>query len=91
MSHQTNLHHRRTHNLLLIQKILSKPDTSPFTLVLDSVEQGAGALVRLCVGVGAVSAFLFFLSFGGFLFAVWCVVLVYMVLVFWFWMCVVGI
>ncbi|KAL8837935.1 MAG: hypothetical protein Q9176_005411 [Flavoplaca citrina] len=50
----TSLHHRRTHNLL-IQKILSKPDTSPFTLVLDSVEQGAGALVGLVVGVGVAS------------------------------------
>ena len=72
MSHQTNLHHRRTHNLLLIQKILSKSDTSPFTLVLDSVEQGAGALVRLVVGVGVVSSFflvmMFFLlyDFGAF-------------------------
>ncbi|KAL9636908.1 MAG: hypothetical protein Q9204_002078, partial [Flavoplaca sp. TL-2023a] len=37
------------------RKILSKPDTSPFTLVLDTVEQGAGALVRLVVGVGVAS------------------------------------
>ncbi|KAL9067063.1 MAG: hypothetical protein Q9161_007153 [Pseudevernia consocians] len=41
------LQHRRLHNLLLIQKLLSLRDaSSPFTLVLDSVEQSAGPLVR---------------------------------------------
>ncbi|KAF6223207.1 hypothetical protein HO133_000049 [Letharia lupina] len=41
------LQHRRVHNLLLIQKLLASRDaSSPFTLVLDSVEQSAGPLVR---------------------------------------------
>ena len=41
------LQHRRVHNLLLIQKLLSLRDSSsPFTLVLDSVEQSAKPLVR---------------------------------------------
>ncbi|KAL8848331.1 MAG: hypothetical protein Q9221_006634 [Calogaya cf. arnoldii] len=51
----SNLAQRRTHNLLLIQKILSKPETSPFTLVLESVEQGAGGLVRAVPGVAKAS------------------------------------
>ncbi|KAI4120253.1 MAG: hypothetical protein LQ338_007150 [Usnochroma carphineum] len=47
MSDHRFLQHRRTHNLLLVQKLLSfRSETSPFTLVLDSVEQGAGGLVR---------------------------------------------
>ncbi|KAL8767681.1 MAG: hypothetical protein Q9209_005861 [Squamulea sp. 1 TL-2023] len=47
---------RRTHNLLLIQKILTlKAETSPFTLVLDTVEQGAGGLVREIVGLAKTS------------------------------------
>ncbi|OAP61386.1 hypothetical protein AYL99_03589 [Fonsecaea erecta] len=39
-------HHRRTHNLLLISKLLSQhhAQTSPFTLVLDSLEQPARPL-----------------------------------------------
>ena len=41
------LQHRRLHNLLLFQKLLSSKDaSSPFTLVLDSVEQSAWPLVR---------------------------------------------
>lgn len=41
------LQHRRVHNLLLIQKLLSSRDaSSPFTLVLDSLEQSAKPLVR---------------------------------------------
>lgn len=41
------LQHRRVHNTLLIQKLLSSRDaSSPFTLVLDSVEQSAKPLVR---------------------------------------------
>lgn len=47
MSDPRTLRTRRTHNLLLIQKILTlRAEISPFTLVLDSVEQGAGGLVR---------------------------------------------
>ncbi|KIV76911.1 hypothetical protein PV11_08761 [Exophiala sideris] len=46
MSH-TNLAHRRTHNLLLISKLLNQRDhASPFTLVLDTLEQSANPLVR---------------------------------------------
>ncbi|KAK4945533.1 hypothetical protein LTR10_015152 [Elasticomyces elasticus] len=46
MSH-TNLAHRRTHNLLLISKLLNQRDhASPFTLVLDTLEQPANSLLR---------------------------------------------
>ncbi|OJJ43827.1 hypothetical protein ASPZODRAFT_122945 [Penicilliopsis zonata CBS 506.65] len=42
-----NLSHRRTHNLLLISKLLSLRDTaSPLTLLLDSLEQPATPLIR---------------------------------------------
>jgi hypothetical protein len=42
-----NLAHRRTHNLLLISKLLSQRDSaSPFTLVQDTLEQPAKPLVR---------------------------------------------
>jgi elongator complex protein 5 len=38
---------RRTHNLLLIQKLLNLRDgVSPFTLVLDSLEQPATPLIK---------------------------------------------
>ena len=41
------LQHRRLHNLLLFQKLLSSKDaSSPLTLVLDSVEQSAWPLMR---------------------------------------------
>ncbi|EME47182.1 hypothetical protein DOTSEDRAFT_166018 [Dothistroma septosporum NZE10] len=40
------LQHRRTHNLLLISKLLNQRDAaSPFTLVLDSLEQSGKPLV----------------------------------------------
>lgn len=46
MSH-ANISHRRTHNLLLISKLLNqRENASPFTLVLDTLEQPAGPLVR---------------------------------------------
>ena len=46
MSH-SNLAHRRTHNLLLISKLLNQRDNaSPFTLVQDTLEQPAKPLVR---------------------------------------------
>ncbi|KAI1611885.1 elongator complex protein 5 [Exophiala viscosa] len=46
MAH-TNLAHRRTHNLLLISKLLNQRDhASPFTLVLDTLEQSANCLLR---------------------------------------------
>lgn len=42
-----NLSHRRTHNLLLISKLLNQRDhASPFTLVLDTLEQPAKPLIR---------------------------------------------
>ncbi|KAK0892000.1 hypothetical protein LTS16_023348 [Friedmanniomyces endolithicus] len=42
----TTLQHRRTHNPLLINKLLSQRDaSSPFTLVLDSLEQSARPLI----------------------------------------------
>jgi len=42
-----NLSHRRTHNLLLISKLLNLRDTaSPFTLLLDSLEQPATPLFK---------------------------------------------
>jgi elongator complex protein 5 len=38
---------RRTHNLLLFQKLLNLRDgASPFTLVLDNLEQSAKAVVK---------------------------------------------
>ncbi|OKL63489.1 hypothetical protein UA08_01415 [Talaromyces atroroseus] len=47
MSSANSLSHRRTHNLLLISKLLSLRDTaSPLTLVLDSLEQPANPLFR---------------------------------------------
>ena len=40
------IHHRRTHNLLLIQRLLSlREGTSPFTLILDSLEQSGRPLI----------------------------------------------
>ncbi|KAF2097069.1 hypothetical protein NA57DRAFT_77322 [Rhizodiscina lignyota] len=41
------LQHRRTHNLLLIKKLLDcRDNASPFTLVIDSLAQGARHLLR---------------------------------------------
>ncbi|EXJ90656.1 hypothetical protein A1O1_03760 [Capronia coronata CBS 617.96] len=46
MAH-ANLSHRRTHNLLLISKLLNQRDhASPLTLVLDTLEQPAKPLLR---------------------------------------------
>jgi elongator complex protein 5 len=43
----TSLTHRRTHNLLLISKLLNQRDhASPFTLVIDSLEQPAKPLLK---------------------------------------------
>jgi elongator complex protein 5 len=47
MPSKKELHHRRTHNLLLIQKLLGgRENASPFTLVLDSLEQSDQPLIR---------------------------------------------
>ena len=49
------LNHRRQHNILLLRKVLEARDgASPFTLVLDTVEQSARGLVRLCVEAAKV-------------------------------------
>lgn len=41
------LQQRRTHNTLLFQKLLNLRDgASPFTLVLDTLEQSGGVVVR---------------------------------------------
>ena len=41
------LRYRRTHNLLLIQRLLSLRDgSSPFTLVLDTIEQSGKPLIK---------------------------------------------
>lgn len=43
----TQLQHRRTHNLLLIKKLLDcRDNASPFTLVVDSLKQSARPLLR---------------------------------------------
>ena len=61
-------HHQRTQTLLLMQKILSKPESSPLTLVLDSVEQGAAGLVKVVVGVAKVRfSYILFFVFSLFL------------------------
>ncbi|PSK45135.1 hypothetical protein B9Z65_2275 [Elsinoe australis] len=45
-----NLEHRQTHNLLLISKLLNQRESaSPFTLVLDSLEQSARPLIADCM------------------------------------------
>ncbi|KAF2478829.1 Elongator complex protein 5 [Neohortaea acidophila] len=42
----TSLQHRRTHNILLISKLLNQRDaSSPFTLILDSLEQSGRPLL----------------------------------------------
>ncbi|EME86416.1 uncharacterized protein MYCFIDRAFT_45436 [Pseudocercospora fijiensis CIRAD86] len=42
----SSLQHRRTHNLLLVSKLLNQRDgSSPFTLVLDSLEQSGKPLL----------------------------------------------
>lgn len=47
MSSSKQLHHRRAHNLLLISKLLScRENASPFTLIIDSLEQSGKGLVR---------------------------------------------
>lgn len=41
------LQHRRLHNLLLIQKLLTlREGSSPFTLLLDTVDQSSKPLIR---------------------------------------------
>ncbi|KAH8695106.1 putative killer toxin sensitivity protein [Talaromyces proteolyticus] len=56
MSSRNNLSHRRTHNLLLISKLLSLRDTaSPLTLILDSLEQPAKPLLKEYIRRGQLS------------------------------------
>lgn len=47
MSASKQLQHRRAHNLLLISKLLNcRESASPFTLIIDSLEQSGKSLVR---------------------------------------------
>ena len=56
-----NLSHRRTHNLLLISKLLGLRDTaSPFTLLLDSLEQPATPLIKEYIRRARVSALYYY-------------------------------
>jgi hypothetical protein len=52
------LQQRRTHNTLLFQKLLNLREngTSPFTLVLDNLEQGGGPVIREFARRGKVRA-----------------------------------
>lgn len=73
MSH-TNLSHRRTHNVLLISRLLNQREgASPFTLVLDNLEQPATPLlkeyirrVNVCISFTPL--------FGGYFFTYTCLV-----------------
>ncbi|TKA68760.1 hypothetical protein B0A55_07410 [Friedmanniomyces simplex] len=62
---RVTLQHRRTHNLLLVNKLLSQRDAaSPFTLVLDSLEQSARPLISEYVRrAKAASVHVVFVSF----------------------------
>lgn len=54
----TPLQHRRTHNTLLLQKLLNLRDgASPFTLVLDSLEQGGAVIIAEFKGRAKVRDF----------------------------------
>lgn len=55
-----NLSHRRTHNLLLISKLLSSRDTaSSLTVLLDSLEQPAVPVIKEYIRRAKVCYFLF--------------------------------
>jgi elongator complex protein 5 len=42
----STIQHRRTHNILLISKLLNQRDaSSPFTLILDNLEQSGQPLL----------------------------------------------
>ncbi|KAG8625693.1 hypothetical protein KVT40_006094 [Elsinoe batatas] len=46
----SSLGHRQTHNLLLVSKLLHQREaTSPFTLILDTLEQSARPLISDCI------------------------------------------
>ncbi|KAK3373993.1 Elongator complex protein 5 [Lasiosphaeria ovina] len=48
--------HRRSHSLLLLQKLLNQRDSaSPLTLILDSLEQSAGPLVHEFISRAKIS------------------------------------
>ena len=50
-----SLDHRRTHNLLLISRLLSLRDNaSPFTLLLDTLSQSAKPVLREYISRAAV-------------------------------------
>lgn len=52
----TTLQHRRTHNLLLISKLLSqRENVSPFTLIVDNLEQSGKPVLREYIRRATVS------------------------------------
>jgi hypothetical protein len=58
MAHSNPLQHRRTHNILLISKILGcRENLSPFTLILDSLEQKGNGVMREMIARAVVSPF----------------------------------
>lgn len=60
MAPSNPLTHRRTHNLLLINKLLNfRENASPFTLILDSLEQRGKPLLREMMKRAAVCVYLF--------------------------------
>jgi len=57
------LQQRRTHNTLLFQKLLNLRDgASPFTLVLDTLEQSGGCVVKEFVRRAKVRFFIFYIG-----------------------------
>lgn len=59
----TNPQHRRTHNLLLISKLLNqKESASPFTLIVDCLEQSGKPLLREYIRRASVSLAFLLLS-----------------------------
>jgi hypothetical protein len=52
----TTIQHRRTHNLLLISKLLSqRENVSPFTLIVDNLEQSGKPVLREYIRRATVS------------------------------------
>jgi hypothetical protein len=70
MAHSNPLQHRRTHNILLITKLLgSRENVSPFTLILDSLEQrGRGVLKEMIERASVSFSFSDILGYGIFKF-----------------------
>jgi elongator complex protein 5 len=61
----TTIQHRRTHNLLLISKLLSqRENVSPFTLIVDNLEQSGKPVLREYIRRATVSLYQTSLSFN---------------------------